>query len=418
MVRRREFVAYASGLFPLLCTWEGWGITVHAEPDVREVTTLDKLIDRIVGVELIDETYLADVTLTDLVREDGEVSELVVRENTTTRRLAAKEVAEVYLDGEPCDVALSLNQRGLEISQKKRKERLRRDAEASSRLTERKQKLWPRQTKALYQQAMKEHEAHLEQVRKLFPARSFEVEQSRYYILCSDLDPAESRQILTSLDRLYDALCDGFGIPIGMNVWHGKCIVHAFRERADFLAWEEHYYKNGTTTSGARVHWNLGTGRVIITLSPQRSLSGKLGLLVHETTFGLIHRYRSSMPVPKWMRVGISEWASETVVPEFEGPSARRDVAIATCKRSKTISFDFLVDEGVVEGDAGVGLASALVRFLHEKDKRKYRQYCLAIKDGRFAEESLKLAYGWDYDALINAFGKSIGVSKLRRVAR
>jgi hypothetical protein len=415
---RRHCVVRIAGLLPLgyVSLWPMAGSLAAA--DSKPINSLDDLVDQVIDVELVDETYLADVTLVELVKEDGAITAIMVRSDANPRRIAAKEIAELYVDGEPCDVRVDPESRGLDISAKKRAERIRAEEETTARLTSRKQKPWPRSTAALHAQAMREHEEHLSQVRKVFPARTFDVEQSRYYILCSDLAPLETRQILAALDRLYDTLCDGFGIPIGKNVWYGKCIVHAFRERTDYLAWEEHYYKDGATKSGAKVHWNLGTGRVIIALSPQKSLPVKLGLLVHETTFGLIHRYRSSMPVPKWMRVGIAEWAAETVVPDFDAPTNRREAAIAACKRAKTVPFEFFADEGVVEGDAGAGLASALIRFLAEKNKAMYRQFCLAIKEGRSAEESLQLVFGWDYDALLKAFGTKIGVPKLRRLAR
>lgn len=417
-MRRRGFFAHGLVVAPLVGVelFRNYGLSVVAADSPER--TLSDLVGKLIDVQLADETYLADVTLTELVQERGSVAAIVVETGSKPKRIAAKEIVEVFLDGDPCDVRVNRQTRGLEISAEKRTERLRDEADVVARLASRKQKLWPPLTAALRAQAMREHEQHIAQVRQLFPARSFDVEQSRYYILCSDLPPVEGRQILGALDRVYDALCDGFGIPIGKNVWYGKCIVHAFRERSDFLAWEQHYYQDGQTTSGAKVHWNNGTGRVIITLSPRNSLSGKLGLVVHETAFGLIHRYRSGMPVPKWMRVGIAEWAAETIVPEFDGPSKRRAVAIDSCKQTGTIPFELLLDEGVVEGDIGTGLSSALVRFLAEKDKTKYRQFCRAIKDGRSAEESLGLVYRWDYTALVKAFGVKIGVPRLKRQAK
>ncbi len=57
-----------------------------------------------------------------------------------------------------------------------------------------------------------------------------------------------------------------------------------------------------------------------------------------------------------------------------------------------------------------------LVRFLHDKDARKYRDFCKGMKEGRSGEENLQATFRWDYTALLKAFGAKIGVPKLRRM--
>jgi hypothetical protein len=382
----------------------------------EEENPLDSLVGQAVDLETSDDRYWPGVVIEELVRAGKAVTGLKTRVDGEARTFAAKEIAELYVDGAPWDVALNKQSKSLEISAAKRSARLDHEAEVEQRLAGTKHKLWPRTTAALHAQAMEDLEKHVAEVRTVFPDRPFEVLRTRFYLVCSDLPAEDSEPMLKVLDKLYDALAKGFGIPAGKNVWYGQCLVHAFRRREDYLAWEEHYYKNGNTTSGGRAHWNYGTGRVIVTVAKQKNPHDLHGLLAHETTYGLIHRFHSNRPAPSWLRLGVCEWASSEVVPEYVVPRKKQAAAIAKLRETGTIPFALLNEEAGFDGDWQGGFAGALVRFLHGKDARKYRDFWKGVKEGRSGEESLQATFRWDYTALLTAFGAKIGVPKLRRM--
>jgi hypothetical protein len=377
---------------------------------------LATLVGQEVDLETTDDRYLTGVVIEDLVRAGNVVTGLKVRVDGDSRTIPGKEIADLYVDGAPWDLAVNKQTKSLETSATKRSARLDHEAEVEQRLSSTKHKLWPRTTAALHAQAMEEHDQHLAEVRNVFPDRAFEVLQSKYYLVATDLPADESAGMLNVLDKVYAALAKGFGIPSGKNVWYGKCLVHAFRQREDYLAWEEHYYKNGKTTSDGRAHWNYGTGRVIVTIARPENPHILYGLLAHETTYGLIHRFHSSRPAPTWLRLGVCEWASSEVVPEFVAPRKRQAAAIAKLRETGSIPFSLLNEEARFDGEWQEGFAGALVRFLHDKDAKKYRDFCRGVKEGHSGEESLQATFRWDYTALLKAFGTKIGVPKLRRL--
>lgn len=378
-----------------------------------EVPDFQTLPGRVIDLELSGRRYLSGVEV-ESVQQDGKggLTELKLKRTEEPTVVTASQIMEILVNAEPWDVAYVADRKLLAHSPEERTARLAYESETAGRLAKSKKKLWPRLTATAVAKAMEEHHEHIAEVKKLFPKLNLNTYESPYFLVCSDLPEADVRKTLKALDSLYDELCEGFRIPTGKNIWYGKCIIHAFAAKESFLAWEEHYYKAGQTKAGGRAHWNYGTGRVIVSVYESKQFTNFVGLLTHETTHGFLHRYLSSAEIPKWLNEGVSDWAAESVVPQYDGPRKKQLQAVDYCRQNKTIPNGFFGED--IELGWRYGMGTNLAKFLSARDKDKYREFAVGIKEGYSPEESLQRSFGLSYADLLAAYGKKIGVSELK----
>ncbi len=373
---------------------------------------LGDLVNRTVDVELA-KRYYPDAVVSDVVQTKGMVTALAVRVDDKVQTISASQIAEIFVDGQPLDVAFNREKKALGHSPEKRTARLEYEKRVGEKLKKQSLKLWPRLTTAEMQAACEENLAHLAEVREKWPNLPLKVYETRYYQVSSDLPGEDIERLLVRLDALYDSLCDGFGIPQGKNIWRGKCVVHAFREKAGYMAFEQAYYNNDGATKDGRAHSNNKTGRVIVNMYRLEKFDSFVGLLTHETTHGFLHRYRSNAGMPGWLNEGISDWAAGAVVPQWEAPRRKQLHALDYIKLNRTVPEEFFGPKPDISGWK-YGMGTHLAVFLSKQSSKKYRGFIDGMKEGTPWQEALQENYGWTTDELLTQYGKSVGVPQLR----
>src|SRR5690606_17365852 len=145
-----------------------------------------------------------------------------------------------------------------------------------------------------------------------------------YFLFYTDLDRREAERWGALLDRMYDRLCDLFGVARGTNIWRGKCLIFVFRDPQDYYRFEAQVHgQPGDDTAGRC--WQFGDGRVHITFYRQPHESRFAHVLVHEAVHGFLHRYRSPARIPSVWNEGLAEVIAGELVPRARSVTQRQN---------------------------------------------------------------------------------------------
>lgn len=283
-------------------------------------------------------------------------------------------------------------------------------AESRQRMEARNVEPWPDLTAEEHAAAVGELEAFVDEVRQAFP--QLVVSETHEFLVATDIAPREIAPYVANLDSMHDLLCDLYGIPRGEPVWQGKCLVVAFRQQADFQAFEQRFMKVAAPEGIYGLCHQFSTGRVITACHRGDEASSFAHMLVHETSHGFNFRWLSPELLPNWLNEGIAEWVGTQVVPNARVMPIKEAQARAFMLQTGSLGPDFFTAANIQS--VQYGIASQLVKFLLARDRRKFVQFVRGIKEGMTPEESLEAAYQGSLADLIAAFGQSLGVPHLK----
>ena len=390
------------------------GVTAaDVDPEELELTTL---AGRTVSVLLKNGKYLQDAEVIKAIAggEPNSLKSLTVRPagEKKVQTTAAANVAEIYLEGQPLDVVPDPKSRVLKFSADERRKRIAWEEKVTAQLDKRQARLWPELTAEENASAITEYKEYLSEVRQAFPNLPWTLYETRYYLFYTDMPPAQIAGYVTYLDSMYTQLCKAFGVPEGKNIWRGKCVILAFVDRQNFLAYEAKFYSHEAAGAQGLCH-SHGDGKVIMSCYRGEDPAFFGVVLVHETSHGFVHRVKSSARVPTWVNEGIADWVAQAVVTSDTEVQRRQQEGIARIRQSGSIGTNFLADDARIEAWQ-YGLATNMVTFLLKLDGRKYKLFIDNIKEGIPPEESLQQAYGMNYQQFLLRYGQSVGVPQLR----
>jgi hypothetical protein len=135
-------------------------------------------------------------------------------------------------------------------------------------------------------------------------------------------------------------------------------------------------------------------------------------MLVHETSHGFIHRYKTKARLPSWVNEGMAELIGAEMVPRSEAVKRKEIVALAMLKQQRSLGGNFFTTESL-EGWQ-YGAASSLNRFLLNADRKSYVRFIEGLKEGLDWPDALQQAYGGTPEQLVTQYGQRIGVPDLR----
>jgi hypothetical protein len=271
--------------------------------------------------------------------------------------------------------------------------------------------LWPELTKEQQQAAVDEQRQFLKKVAETFGPLQMRLYETDYFLFLSDMPPPQVALYTPYLDTMYRELCKAFAIPAGTNIWLGKGVVVAFVHQQPYQVFERTFYQHDAGEAHGLAHQS-SKGDVVIAC--HRGLDPRFfaGMLVHETTHGFIHRYKSSERIPSWLNEGAADWIAATVVASDKTVQIRQQQAIARLRQTGTLGGDFFTAEAIDGWQYGV--ASSMTDFLLRSNPKAYRKLFDGIKSGQSWEESLKEAFGVTPEGLAQRYGVCIGMPGLR----
>jgi hypothetical protein len=278
------------------------------------------------------------------------------------------------------------------------------------RLGERNVKPWPELTPERKLAAAWEQNQFVVQVDELFP------DLIRYdtgkFIFCSNLPPQQAKVCVVYLDDMHQKLCDVYGVDDPGSVWLGKGLVFAFMRKEEFGLFEERIM-NGSTGGAMGLCHSYSDGRVVISCYCGHDADFFGQMMVHETSHGLIHRYKTGKHIPSWINEGMADWIGNLIVPKATAARSKVSQTVARVRSRGAIGGDFFRNEGNIEFD-DYGLAVSMVDFLLKNDPKKFVEFIEGIKAGLTWQESLKESYNLTPQEFVSAYGRAIGAPNLR----
>jgi hypothetical protein len=364
-------------------------------------------------VELATGKRFVRPVLEDLAVKDGRVVSLRIRPEDqpgpTTLLMTA--VTRIVVDRETVHEAEVKGRGAAQIASKRAKELYAKQvAESVERMRTNGTQPWPALSAEEHAAAVAELKAFVAEVREAFP--KLVVSETHEFIVATDIPPAQMAPYVAGLDRMYDFLCDLYGIPRGEPVWRGKCLVVAFLDEADFLAFEARFMKVQSRGVHGLCH-QRSDGVVITACHRGDDAPAFAHMLVHETSHGFNHRWMSPARLPNWLNEGIAEWVGTKVVPGCNQVALKEAQAAEYMKARGDVGPGFFAADNIAA--VQYGIASGLVRFMATGDVRKFAAFVRAVKEGTPEEEALRQAFGGSLDELLGAYGRTIGVPGLKR---
>ena len=325
----------------------------------------------------------------------------------------ASAIAELTVDGVPLDLKYNKETKECAADLVKREARIREGKVDELRLASLGYQIHRRRTDADHQQSLKANHEFIESVKAFFPELPIRTMERDFFLIVTDIPPAQGDVHFQYLDRLYEDMCNSFGIPIGTNLWQGKCIVCAFQDREKFVRFEVEFMKNSresASISGGFCHGD--DDRIVISLFKGDLAESRFAyVLVHETSHGIVNRFLSDAQIPSWLNEGMALWIGAAIVKEDKDTlHSSLEESIATLRQQK--SLDRMFDVPQIHGKY-YGASAAVVDLLLNKKKGAFRQYFIDLKHGYSQEEALQRSFGLTLQRLAIEYGRSIGVPKL-----
>ena len=327
------------------------------------------------------------------------------KDEKNQRKINGNKIAEIVLNDQPLDVKYDRKKRGLVHSPEKRTNRLEHLAEVKARLQAQRHRLWRPVTEEQDAAFLAQQKKLIERTKSHFSNMQFRVVDTEFFTVCTDLRAEQVDGYLVSLDAMYSQLCLAFGLPPTKKIWVGKCLVFAFAQKSDYLAFESSIMGNDDAEGTRGLCHQAGNGLVIFAGYRGDSDVAFGNTMVHETAHGFVHRYLSSARAPSWLNEGMSDWIANAIMKSDVVP--RKQVHSANVIRATGTWGDFLTTNRI-EGDF-YGSASTLVEILLRRDRGgQFREFFRGIKEGKDADESLKDSFGLSYQDLVILYAEQL----------
>jgi len=323
------------------------------------------------------------------------------------QKVRANTVARIIIDGNPFDVLLDSESRDSVLL-----DNVRRDGIVARRLRATGNRLWEgagddQQTKAV-DEYKKDYFARVE---TMFSDRQFLLHETKFFLFATDMPNEQAGDFIANLDRMYVELCRLFGITSETNIWRGKCMVVAFIDKESFLRFETEVMKNPQNQTAQGLCHSFPDGKVVIACYRGSNPAFFGNLLVHETTHGFLHLYRSNVRIPSWLNEGLAEWVANLVVPESKTVPNRQRQAIPRIQASNTMGGMFDIKGNIEPWQ--YGLASGVAQFLIDTNPQAYGGLFTLIKEGASWQEAVQELYGITPAELAASYGRTVGIPEL-----
>jgi hypothetical protein len=241
--------------------------------------------------------------------------------------------------------------------------------------------------------------------------------ETEHFLFTSNMPQEQAGPYVAYLDKMYEWMCQLYGVPKAHKVWlGGKAPVFAFLERDQFEAFEAKYFPDarqqlGTLTNIYGLCHQSMRGEVIIACYRGDDPNDFGQMLVHETSHGFIHRYKTKAQLPNWVDEGMADLIGSEMVPASKTVKDRELKAIAQLAQQRSLG-GLLTTPRIQAWQ--YGMASNLNRFLLRSNRQSYVRFIENLKEGMKWEEALLDAYGSTPEEMLAHYAQWINVAELR----
>jgi hypothetical protein len=241
--------------------------------------------------------------------------------------------------------------------------------------------------------------------------------ETEHFLFTTNIPPEQVAPYIAYLDKMYDWMRELYGVPPEHRVWlGGKVPIFAFVEQQQFAAFEAKYFPEAREAFRALGNvYGLShlspTGEVVIACYRGDDPHDFGQMLVHETSHGFIHRYKSKAELPNWVDEGMADLIGIEMVPASTAVKNRELQSLQMVSQRRSLGG--MLSAKRIEGWQ-YGLASHLNRFLLQMSRERYVRFIEALKEGLKWDAALQAAYGVTPDELLVHYGRWIDVPDLR----
>lgn len=275
---------------------------------------------------------------------------------------------------------------------------------------------WPEnETDEEHAAALKKSRELVDEVLSLFPGTK--LIETEHFLFVTNIPAEQVQPLVASLDRMYDWMCQLYGVPRKHKVWlGGKAPIFAFLEHSEFDAFEDRFFPDARQSlrTLANVYGlsHLSTsGEVVIACFRGNDPNDFGQMLVHETSHGFVHRYKTKARLPNWIDEGMADLTGAEMVPASAAVKNRELRAAQQIAQQQSLD-GMLTAERIEPWQYGV--ASSLNRFLLQSNRDSYVQFIEALKEGQKWDEALQNSYKSTPEELLAAYGQLLNVPNLR----
>ncbi|HCD00767.1 MAG TPA: hypothetical protein DER64_09575 [Planctomycetaceae bacterium] len=284
----------------------------------------------------------------------------------------------------------------------------------SARLKAKGRQVWPKLSAEQQADAVREHKKFLADVRRKFSGLPLRLYETKFFLFLTDMPAAQIGVYIAHLDKMSVELGKRFGVPPGENIWRGKAVFVVFVNQASFVQFETSVMKMPLASTNRKqgiCHQNNRNGDVIVACHRGNDPNYFAQVLVHETTHGYLHRFKSSARVPSWLNEGIAEWVSTIVVRSSPAPLKRQAEAVLRLKQTGVVGPSFF---GKKIESWHYGIASRITDSMITQNSRAFGAWIVSIKEGVEWSQGLQKTFGVTPQQLLLRYGRSIGVPMIR----
>ncbi len=281
-----------------------------------------------------------------------------------------------------------------------------------ARLEARGIKPWSALSAAEHAEAINAHKARYQEVARLLPG--FQLYETEHFLFCSNIPPHQVQVFIASLDRMYAWMQHTYGVDPGTSVWRGKASVFAFATKEQFAAFERQFMKNEPGGGTAGLCHTDHQRNVCIAVHQGTSADYFGTVLVHETSHGFIHCYKTPVRVPSWVNEGMAEVIASKMVPSSQGVQRKEQKFLEAMRASPQPQLGgdfFATDKNILFEHYGG--ATTMTRFLIQTSQEKYVRFINLLKEGMPWEDAMQASYNANRQQLVSAYGQWIGVPHL-----
>lgn len=226
--------------------------------------------------------------------------------------------------------------------------------------------------------------------------------ETNFFLFYSDLDEQEAKNWSGLLDKMYGLMADLFGVDRKTNVWRGKALVFVFRSSADYVKFQVEMHHTDPGGSDGMCH-TYGNGMVHIAFYRQRDELQFAHVLVHESSHGFVHRYRTPKRLPSWGNEGLAEWIANRLLLDKRPnrPKTTRNTTQILLRQYRGVGGMF--DAEHIDAWQ-YPVSEMLTTYMIETNKKGYIAFINGVKDGESWDDSLKIHFHETRTSLLQKF--------------
>ncbi|MEW4452131.1 hypothetical protein AB1L30_05535 [Bremerella sp. JC817] len=235
-----------------------------------------------------------------------------------------------------------------------------------------------------------------------------EVYETKYFIVFSNGNPADIKSVVAHLDSLHLLVSKMYQVDPD-KVYKGKMPIYIFRMQQQF----QHYLSRflETNAEGLSGLCSYSGDRIIVATYITSNAIDFADTLLQLASLAEVRAYKSKSLIRPWFTEGLADYVSIRLLPQAEGPAARRKLFMTNLPQMRSLNGMLLKDNDLSVTERGA--SSLLIEFLVRTDATKFVDLLDNMKAGLEFEEALQKSYDGTSQALIGAFGQSIGAPQL-----